>query len=115
MAEKRFRCPLYDYPEGSQFREEDIPDECLTQCEALWDRAITDSNTDGPYDTYPQSLIPHDEECESPDSELEYSSSTLNKLRGSKRSYVIVDQCVSCSTEFGEQGYVFECPYNNKP
>ena len=94
--------------------QEGIPDICQLQCEHLWDEAIQKDKVDGPYDMYDAEQ--HEKDCSVANiSNIEYSSSALHKLKGSRRDYVIVDECQACGVEIGEQGYVFTCPANNIP
>ncbi len=114
MSEKvpLLRCPLADMSVG--YMVGDIPDICQQQCEQLWDEAIRKDIIDGPYDMYNPEQ--HEEYCPKANiSDTEYSSSALHKLKGSKRDYVVVDECTSCGIEIGEQGYIFNCPANNIP
>lgn len=93
------RCPLGDglYWNGEEHSK--IPDVCLNQCEATWDKA-----TQGVGDV---DIL--DSNC---DHEVEYNDTGLQRGEGSKRFLSILYDCmVDCPEAFSES-WPFECPYN---
>ena len=85
---------------------------CSQICEGLWDAA---TENDIPiWESYDGPTM----EIESPDDAasrcqhqyLEYGRATLRAIGEHDRYYVIVDQCMRCGSEVGDQGYAFKCP-----
>lgn len=105
MSETIKSCPLEDG------LNREIPEFCSEHCQALIDQALQEGKFDGEYDKYPTRS--HQQLCDNWDTtSLEFSSDSLHRLDGAQRMYVIVDQCSICAYEVGEQGYVFECPFD---
>ncbi len=84
---------------------------CLDTCELLWDKAVSENAKAGRYDDYEASGKGREfgrADCKHLDAE--FSQDALFALGDHLRHYVIVDQCVSCGEQLGEQGYAFTCP-----
>lgn len=104
------KCPLAG---GNAPRE--IPEFCREHCEALWDKAVSAYKTEGNYDIY-RTVEDFDEDvlgCNHENTELTYCSDGLQSADHTpKRFYTIVDQCIECEEEYGEQSYIYNCPNN---
>lgn len=101
-------CPL----SGIGHATRDLPRFCYENCEGLWDKAVREQNPVGEYDIYPQ-LFDDGSNCDHIDTDLEHSHAGLQSTDNSdRRFYTLVDQCMGCGTEYGEQSFLFHCPRN---
>lgn len=83
---------------------------CSETCEQLWDKAARLGETDSPYDSYGD--MKEYGECSHLDSE--FSIDAIHAVGKFARSYVIADQCASCTQPLGEQGFRFTCPLGSQ-
>ncbi len=86
------------------------PAVCDETCGSRWEQATLDDATDGPYDNYVGRGYQADNSQECRHLDAEFSVDTLQAVGKHLRIYVIVDSCVDCDAELGEQGYRFSCP-----
>lgn len=101
-------CPLY----SGKMRVGDLPELCHMYCEKLWGEAITLNNTMGEYNAYQPALVW--DECDHVDTEIGFSRESLQAIDMSAlRLYMVVDECIGCGEDLGEQTYRFNCPQNN--
>ncbi len=72
---------------------------------------------DGSYDFYnpDPTELQGGKDCTHENTDTDFSSENIRSAGAggtALRSYVVIDECVPCGTEYGEQGYFFECPFN---
>jgi|GEM_PF-1640450 len=87
---------------------------CLDTCELLWDKAVNEDARAGRYDDYEETGkgmgLGYDGHEECGHFDAEFSQDALYALGDHLRHYAIVDKCVSCGEQLGEQSYAFTCP-----
>lgn len=101
-------CPLLTNPLSVPHTQ--LPEFCVEHCERLWEQAITIEDYDGPYDQY---RVFNPEACQH-DGEVRYSHDSLVVITTTLRNYVIVEECVLCDEDSGEQGFKFICQYGGE-
>lgn len=86
------------------------PAACAETCGSRWEQAALNDDTDGPYDSYVRRGKRADSNQECRHLDAEFSVDTLLAVTQQRRRYVIVDSCIDCNAQLGEQGYHFTCP-----
>lgn len=86
------------------------PAVCAETCQERWEQAVMDDVTAGPYDSYGGRGNQADDSQECRHLDAEFSVDALRAVKEQLREYVIVDSCIDCDAELGQQGYRFSCP-----
>ena len=84
-----------------------IPSTCSLNCQAMIDKAVR-TDTSEEYYVYPEG---HND-CK-PGCDIGFVQESIHRVGlTATRRYIITDECSDCRSDFGEQGFEFECPYN---